>query len=174
MFDESRAYSILGISETATDEEIKFAFRTKAKQLHPDKNTAPDAHEQFLNLHEAYAYLLNRSVRAFASVIEEKQKEQRMERSRKAAANYARMKYEEYLREMEMYRTSPYSWVFKILYYGLFFIYLLCAMIFACIPVVLFTYGIEYFFFSCPLWVLSLYTFSYAYGWKKEIDPLFK
>jgi hypothetical protein len=63
--------------------------------------------------------------------------EERMERARKAAANYARMKYEEYVRETELYHTSPYAWIFRILYYGLFFIYLFCAMVFASIPIVL-------------------------------------
>jgi len=38
----------------------------------------------------------------------------------------------------------------------------------------LLSYGIKWFLVSCPLWVLSAFTFSYAYDWKKEIDPLFK
>lgn len=169
MITSEKAFSILELSEGATEYEIKFAFRKKAKLLHPDKNNSPDANQQFLDLHEAYALLSRKTRRTYPSTTQE----ERMQRSRKAAANYARMKYEEYLREVEMYRSSPYAWIFKILYYGLFFIYLLCAMIFACIPVVLFTYGIQWFLVSCPLWVLSLYTFSYAYSWKEEIDPLF-
>lgn len=173
MISHEHAYSVLGISVDATEDEIKSAFRKKAKELHPDRNKAPDAHEQFLNLHEAYALLSGKIKKTFADAVKEHQQEDRMKRAREAAANHARKKYDEYLRELEMYRSSPYAWIFKILYYGLFFIYLLSAMTFACIPVMLFTYGIEWFVISCPLWVLSLYTFSYAYGWKKEIDPLF-
>ncbi|MCX6290380.1 MAG: J domain-containing protein [Bacteroidetes bacterium] len=173
MISFENAYAVLGVSEQASEEEIKSAFRKRAKLLHPDKNKSADAHEQFLILHEAYALLSGNPERNFLSAEKEK-REERALRMRKAAAAYARMKYEEYLRELELYRSSPYAWIFKILYYGLFFIYLLCAMVFACIPLVLLTYEVKWFFISCPLWVLSLFTFSYAYGWKKEIDPLFK
>jgi NADH:ubiquinone oxidoreductase subunit 3 (subunit A) len=174
MISFEQAYSILGISANASEEEIKSSFRKKAKLLHPDKNRSVHAHEQFLELHEAYALLSGKTREILISLIRKQQQEERMDRARKAAANFARMKYEEYLREIELYHSSPYAWIFRILYYGLFLIYLVCAMSFAFIPLWLLTFGIKWFLISCPLWILSLYTFSYAYGWKKEIDPLFK
>ena len=99
--------------------------------------------------------------------------EKHMERARRSAAAYARMKYEQYERETELYHNSPYAWIFKILYYGLFLIYLFCAMLFAILPIGLLTVGVKWFFISCPLWVLSYISFVGAYQWKKEIDPLF-
>ena len=50
-------YEILGVSKTATDEEIKRAFRKLAKQYHPDINKEPGAEEKFKEIGEAYAVL---------------------------------------------------------------------------------------------------------------------
>ena len=48
-------YHLLGVSRTASADEIKKAFRTKAHQFHPDKSTG-DA-EQFKKINEAYQVL---------------------------------------------------------------------------------------------------------------------
>ena len=50
-------YKLLGVSPTATPEEIKKAFREKAKQYHPDVN--PEYQEYFKHLVEAYEILMN-------------------------------------------------------------------------------------------------------------------
>lgn len=52
-------YKILGVTRDATAEEIKSAFRIKAKKLHPDVNKAPDAHKSFIEIAEAYEILNN-------------------------------------------------------------------------------------------------------------------
>jgi hypothetical protein len=52
-------YNILGLGPDATIEQIKSAFRVKAKLLHPDVNKSPTAHEEFILLNEAYSYLIN-------------------------------------------------------------------------------------------------------------------
>lgn len=51
-------YEILGISRTATEVEIKRAYRTQAVKHHPDKNPDdPHAEEKFKECAEAYAVL---------------------------------------------------------------------------------------------------------------------
>ncbi len=50
-------YNILGVSKTASDDEIKSAFRKLAKEYHPDKNKEPGAEAKFKEIGEAYAVL---------------------------------------------------------------------------------------------------------------------
>lgn len=57
-------YEILEVSREASKEEIKAAFRKKARTLHPDVNKAPDAEEKFKELGKAYETLMDDNKRA--------------------------------------------------------------------------------------------------------------
>ena len=51
-------YEVMGLEKSATDEEIKKAFRTLALKCHPDKNPDdPEAGEKFKKLNHAYRVL---------------------------------------------------------------------------------------------------------------------
>ncbi len=50
-------YEILGVGKDATKDELKRAFRQKARQYHPDVNKAPDAAEKFKEIGKAYETL---------------------------------------------------------------------------------------------------------------------
>ena len=58
-------YQILGISENASDEDIRKAFRKLAFQYHPDKNIGheKEAEEKFKDINEAYCVLSNEAKR---------------------------------------------------------------------------------------------------------------
>src|SRR6266480_6446820 len=51
-------YEVLGVTRSASDQELKTAYRRLAHQYHPDKNqTDPTAEERFKEAAEAYAVL---------------------------------------------------------------------------------------------------------------------
>ena len=50
-------YLVLGVERTATDAEIKRAYRKLAQQWHPDVNADPTAHDRFTEINEAYQVL---------------------------------------------------------------------------------------------------------------------
>ncbi len=57
-------YEVLGVSRTASPDEIKQAFRNLARKYHPDVSSEPDAEERFKELNEAYAILSDEQKRA--------------------------------------------------------------------------------------------------------------
>lgn len=117
MANTDQYYSILGVGTAAKLAEIKKAYRKRAKELHPDINTAPDAHEQFVLLNEAYEYLQKaKTGKVYSARRHEYKKpgrahnskyqwEKQRERARKRAQHHARMRYEAFTRT-DFYKTT--------------------------------------------------------------------
>lgn len=57
-------YTVLGVSRDATEEEIRRAYRRKARAYHPDVNDSPDATERFREVKKAYEVLSDEEKRA--------------------------------------------------------------------------------------------------------------
>lgn len=62
--DPKGYYSILQVSESADEAEIKAAYKRRAMELHPDRNPSPSATALFQKLNEANAILSNPALRA--------------------------------------------------------------------------------------------------------------
>ncbi|MEU6686804.1 J domain-containing protein [Streptomyces sp. NPDC046832] len=57
-------YDALGVSRTASQDEIQQAYRKLARKYHPDVNKDPGAEERFKDLNEAYSALSDPKTRA--------------------------------------------------------------------------------------------------------------
>lgn len=111
---------ILEIPENATVKEIKQAYRRKVSLTHPDVNPSPNAHEEFIEVNQAYEYLiklktghvLNAKQNLYTRQRSEVSREEFMKEARERARANARMKYEEFIK-------SPY-YQSQIIYFALF------------------------------------------------------
>jgi curved DNA-binding protein CbpA len=56
-------YEILGVTKDASQSDIKKAYRSKAMELHPDRNQGKDTTAEFQNLQEAYDVLSDEKLR---------------------------------------------------------------------------------------------------------------
>ena len=57
MDDKRDYYEVLGVEKSATQSDLKNAFRRLARKYHPDRSTEPDAEDRFKEIQEAYAVL---------------------------------------------------------------------------------------------------------------------
>ena len=57
-------YDTLGVSESASESEIKKAYRKLARQYHPDVNKSPEAEEKFKEINAAYEVLSDKEKKA--------------------------------------------------------------------------------------------------------------
>ncbi len=62
-------YSVLDLTQDASEQKIKKAFRALAKTYHPDINPDPEAHTRFLLVEQAYEVLSNPQKRAIFDAL---------------------------------------------------------------------------------------------------------
>lgn len=112
-------YAILHIPENSGREEIIRAYRGLAKKYHPDINKAPDAHEKFCEITEAYDFLMNhwpQHTANYPGSFNDEQKydeysksdayERFRQEAKERAQRQAKMRYEKFRRQHEAFQQS--------------------------------------------------------------------
>ncbi len=103
-------YEVLGLTSDSSIEDVKRAYRKKARTYHPDINHSPEAKDMFINATEAYEFLLANfdkiahSDEAYNQAMEDWRK-YRQDRSHKRANAYARASYAHF-KETRFYKTT--------------------------------------------------------------------
>ena len=91
-------YALLGLNADASIDDIKKAYRQKARLYHPDINHSPDAKDKFIMVTEAYEFLianyhkLKDDEETYRQAMED-WKKYRQERARQRAHAYAQASY---------------------------------------------------------------------------------
>jgi len=112
IFTASEYYKILDLPSDSSVEEIKKAYRKKARLFHPDINPAPDARDLFICATEAYEFLIayhekiKSDEQEYYKAMEEWRKYRRY-RTHKRASAYARTPYKTF-KNSRFYRTSRF------------------------------------------------------------------
>lgn len=137
-------HKILGIGRDAGPDEIKQAYRSMAKKYHPDINDAPDAHERFIEITEAYEILMNRDLHEYYMHREKRadtefmraRYEQVRREAQENARRYAQMKFEKFQQEQEAFKRSGWHDTILILRYVMRILAFPVIAIFIALPLI--------------------------------------
>ena len=77
---KEKYYKLLGLTPSASDQEVKKVFRKLAMRYHPDRNPDPQAHELFILLTEAYDVILDKNYTTRSSMTRKAEKNDRRKR----------------------------------------------------------------------------------------------
>lgn len=126
-------YRILDVTPDHTLDEVKKAFRAKAKKYHPDINRQPGSHDQFIRITEAYEFIIRQlkmearrrvynndgKQNAYHHNFMNEWMQQERDRIRKQAAKEAKMNYERYMNSRAFKTTNTLNSIVD--YFALFF-----------------------------------------------------
>jgi hypothetical protein len=174
-------YRILEVSENASDEEIRKAFRNKAKLYHPDVNQSPDAHAMFVTLTAAYDTLINRHKR---SRYDQKRQNpadpfrayNQWIRTQKAQAEFnAQSRYYDFIKRREKLRSNPYLYYQSLVfvYVATGFCYTFASFLIIICSIIIFLKHPIWFFFLLPFICAGIYLIRCTFFWYKDAKRYF-
>lgn len=131
-------YHILNLTPSASEEDIKQAYRSLAKQYHPDVNSSSDAHEKFLEISEAYECLIEQAAQGRSGIsdydpedpLTKQYIEELRRKAKERAHENARRKSEKKKKAQEEYQESGlYDVVLVLSYLGRILLFVLCIVL---------------------------------------------
>lgn len=87
-------YNVLGLPFGANEQLIKKRYKELAKKYHPDRNSSPDSHKKFIEINEAYIYLVSKDkIQVKSPQEQQKDREDEIQKAyREKAWQYVREK----------------------------------------------------------------------------------
>jgi curved DNA-binding protein CbpA len=176
----SNHYDLLGIPKSATKQQIRKAYRTKAKEFHPDVNLTSTAHLHFLLLKQAYETLMDANMRHLYDMALISNSEQLLtyaqwkEIERRKIEEREIATHEVFLNRREQFQQSAYLKPAKmLLYIAPVFTYLLAiSMLLSCFWV-MWKYHFIFVFLFLPFISLSIFLLLGTPRWIREAKRYF-
>ncbi len=161
-------FKILELEKTASQDEIRKAYRILAKKYHPDVSSEPDAGKKFIKITEAYEILTNQKVLETLKIMAENEEERKRsyeyfkKRAQEVAKQAAEMKYERLRKEHEAFQQSGMYDLFLLINYISHFLLIFVTIFLLGFPVYIAVktgfYGL--FFFLIAGIILSIHILS--------------
>ena len=176
---------ILGLDQEVSLEKVRKAYRRKAFECHPDRNRSPLANRQFVEVSQAYEFLINNleriptDFRESEPVQEEsnpyREYERNREQSWQEAMNRARQNYDQFRRRNADYKQRWYYLPLKIFAYFIFVAIIMIGFALMIGPLVFLIYSgsLALIILYVPLLILGGLAFYYAFIYKIRLDPYF-
>jgi hypothetical protein len=173
-------YAILDISKTASQEDIRNAYRRLAKKYHPDVNNSKDAQAKFVLVKEAYEALIDPLKRiaydqkATAPLDPYTTYKQRMQEQQAREAAEAQKKYEEFIKQKKKIRESKMYYPYMALLYisTFFFVGISVFILLACVYAIVW-YHVFMFFFVLPFICVAVFVLKITLDEFKKYKGLF-
>ena len=118
---------ILEIPSDSTEADIRKAYRRLAKKYHPDVNKSANAHEKFIEINEAYEFLMSKSQQLAGEAVSgskpknsddlAREFEQFRQAARERAQQHAKMRYADFKKKHDAFQESGINDIALIFYF---------------------------------------------------------
>ena len=173
-------YDLLEIPKNASNEQIRKAYRTKAKQYHPDMNMQSNSHMHFLILRQAYETLIDPNKRHLYDIAMISNSEhlltyaQWKEIERRKMEEMEAAEQEAFLKRKEQFQESNYFKPAKaLLFLGPVVLYFLGTSILGICLWLMWTYHLMFFFLFLPFICLAIFLLLATPKWLREAKRYF-